>query len=127
MPIFENDTTSINYNNKKWALKKYKLGIKGDVVGIIGNNGAGKSTLLKVLSRITSPTTGMVKIEGRIASLLEVGTGFHPELTGKKYIFKWVILGMSMSEINQKLDKIIDFSGINLYIDTPVKKDIQVG
>ena len=107
-----------------WALKDISLEVnEGDVLGIIGKNGAGKSTLLKILSRITSPTTGTAKIKGRIASLLEVGTGFHPELTGRENIYlNGAILGMAKREIDQKLDEIIDFSGIERYIDTPVKR-----
>lgn len=97
--------------------------VQGKAVGIIGRNGAGKSTLLKILSRITSPTTGRVKLKGRVASLLEVGTGFHPELTGKENIYlNGAILGMSKREIDRKLDEIIAFSGIERYIDTPVKR-----
>ncbi|WP_259065439.1 ABC transporter ATP-binding protein [Mucilaginibacter sp. X4EP1] len=96
---------------------------QGDAVGIIGRNGAGKSTLLKILSRVTAPTTGSVKIKGRIASLLEVGTGFHPELTGKENIFlNGAILGMRKAEIKRKFDEIVDFSGVERYIDTPVKR-----
>jgi ABC-type polysaccharide/polyol phosphate transport system ATPase subunit len=96
---------------------------QGDAVGIIGRNGAGKSTLLKILSRVTAPTTGSVKVKGRIASLLEVGTGFHPELTGKENIFlNGAILGMRKAEIKRKFDEIVDFSGIERYIDTPVKR-----
>lgn len=96
---------------------------QGDAVGIIGRNGAGKSTLLKILSRVTSPTTGKINIKGRVASLLEVGTGFHPELTGRENIFlNGAILGMRKKEIQRKLDEIIDFSGVERYIDTPVKR-----
>ena len=96
---------------------------QGDAVGIIGRNGAGKSTLLKILSRVTSPTAGKIKIKGRVASLLEVGTGFHPELSGRENIFlNGAILGMRKKEIQHKLDEIIDFSGVELYIDTPVKR-----
>ena len=124
LPIYHENKVNIDQNKKKWALKNISLNVKqGDIVGVIGGNGAGKSTLLKILSRITSPTTGKIKIKGRIASLLEVGTGFHPELTGKENIFlNGAILGMSVNEISQKLDKIIDFSGIDEYIDTPVKR-----
>jgi len=106
------------------ALKDINLEInEGDVLGIVGKNGAGKSTLLKILSRITSPTTGSAKIRGRIASLLEVGTGFHPELTGRENIYlNGAILGMKKSEIEAKFDKIVDFSGIERYIETPVKR-----
>lgn len=96
---------------------------QGDAVGIIGRNGAGKSTLLKILSRVTSPTTGRINIKGRVASLLEVGTGFHPELTGKENIYlNGAILGMRKKEIDRRLDEIIDFSGVERYIDTPVKR-----
>jgi lipopolysaccharide transport system ATP-binding protein len=96
---------------------------QGDAVGIIGRNGAGKSTLLKLLSRVTSPTSGSIKVKGRIASLLEVGTGFHPELTGRENIFlNGAILGMRKKEIARKFDQIVDFSGVERYIDTPVKR-----
>lgn len=107
-----------------WALKDLSFDIKkGDMVGIIGKNGAGKSTLLKVLSRITTPTEGSVKIRGKISSLLEVGTGFHGELTGRENIYlNGAILGMKKREIDRKLDEIIDFSGIEKHIDTPVKR-----
>lgn len=107
-----------------WALNDINFQVnKGEVLGIIGKNGAGKSTLLKILSRVTSPTTGSIKTRGRIASLLEVGTGFHPELTGKENIYlNGAILGMNKAEISSKIDEIIEFSGCQMYIDTPVKR-----
>ncbi|MBC7629033.1 ABC transporter ATP-binding protein [Ferruginibacter sp.] len=107
-----------------WSLKDINFEIQqGDAVGIIGRNGAGKSTLLKLLSEVTSPTTGKINIKGRVASLLEVGTGFHPELTGRENIFlNGAILGMRKKEIQRKLDQIIDFSGVERYVDTPVKR-----
>ena len=110
--------------NRIWAIKDINLKImKGDIIGVIGKNGAGKSTLLKILSKITSPTKGEVEIHGKVASLLEVGTGFHPELTGKENIFlNGAILGMSTSNIKEKLNEIIHFSGIDNYIDTPIKR-----
>ncbi len=109
---------------KVWALRDINMQVKqGEIVGIIGRNGAGKSTLLKILSRITAPTSGEVKIKGRIGSLLEVGTGFHPELTGRENVFlNGAILGMTKEEVASKFDEIVDFSGVEQYIDTPVKR-----
>lgn len=119
-----NDRSTKGNSQYVWALKDINFEVKqGDVLGIIGKNGAGKSTLLKILSKVTSPTTGIIKSKGRIASLLEVGTGFHPELTGRENIYvNGAILGMSKSEITTKLDEIVDFSGCERYIDTPVKR-----
>ncbi len=107
-----------------WALKDINLEVKqGEVLGIIGKNGAGKSTLLKLLSRVTSPTTGTIKIKGRLASLLEVGTGFHPEMTGRENIYmNGTIMGMRKREIDKKLDEIVDFAGVAKYLDTPTKR-----
>ena len=120
----ENDRTQKGRSEYVWALKDINFDVKqGEVLGIIGRNGAGKSTLLKILSRTTSPTKGSVKIKGRVASLLEVGTGFHPELSGRENVFlNGAILGMSKSEIERKFDEIVDFSGVERYIDTPVKR-----
>jgi len=119
-----NDRTVASKSGIVWSLKDINFEIQeGDAVGIIGRNGAGKSTLLKLLSRVTSPTTGVIKAKGRIASLLEVGTGFHPELTGKENIYlNGAILGMRKKEIDRKFDEIVDFSGVERYIDTPVKR-----
>ena len=110
-----------------WALRDIDLKIEeGDIVGILGKNGAGKSTMLKLLSRIVAPTTGYIYTNGRIGSLLEIGTGFHYEMTGRENIFmNGAILGMTKKEIKQKMDEIIDFSGCELYIDTPVKRYSQ--
>ena len=107
-----------------WSLKEVSFRVgTGDVFGIIGRNGAGKSTLLKIISKITKPTSGFVRLNGRIASLLEVGTGFHPELTGKENIFlNGAILGMTKTEIKRKFDEIVNFSGVDKYINTPVKR-----
>ncbi|MCI5208491.1 MAG: ATP-binding cassette domain-containing protein [Candidatus Electrothrix sp. ATG2] len=107
-----------------WALRDINLEVKeGEVLGIIGKNGAGKSTLLKILSRVTAPTKGSIKVKGRIACLLEVGTGFHPELTGRENIFmNGTILGMSKQEVMGKVDEIIEFSGVEGFVDTPVKR-----
>jgi lipopolysaccharide transport system ATP-binding protein len=119
-----NDRTSKEKAEFVWALQDINFEVKrGEVLGIIGKNGAGKSTLLKLLSRITSPTTGSIKSAGRMASLLEVGTGFHPELTGRENIFlNGAIQGMTKKEIQSKFDEIVDFSGCELYIDTPTKR-----
>ena len=119
-----NDRASKGESEYVWALKDINFEVKrGEVLGIIGKNGAGKSTLLKILSKVTGPTTGSIKSKGRIASLLEVGTGFHPEMTGKENIFlNGAILGMTKKEIAAKLDEIVEFSGCERYIDTPVKR-----
>lgn len=119
-----NDRSTKGSSDYVWALKDIDFKVEqGDVVGIIGKNGAGKSTLLKILSRVTTPTTGRIRARGRIASLLEVGTGFHPELTGHENIYmNGAILGMTKHEIDKKLDEIVDFSGCERYIDTPVKR-----
>ena len=119
-----NDRSKAADSEYVWALRDIDFKVEqGDVVGIIGKNGAGKSTLLKLLSRVTGPTTGTIKARGRIGSLLEVGTGFHPEMTGKENIYmNGAILGMNKQEITKKLDEIVDFSGCERYIDTPVKR-----
>src|SRR5574344_1779308 len=119
-----NDRASKGHSDFVYALKDINFEVnQGDVLGIIGKNGAGKSTLLKLLSRVTYPTTGKIYTRGRIASLLEVGTGFHPELTGRENIYmNGSILGMRKNEITRKLDQIIDFSGCERYVDTPVKR-----
>jgi len=119
-----NDRATKGSSDYVWALKDINFDVKrGEVLGIIGKNGAGKSTLLKILSKVTSPTTGSIKSKGRIASLLEVGTGFHPEMTGRENIFlNGAILGMTKKEIKSKLDEIVSFSGCERYIDTPVKR-----
>jgi lipopolysaccharide transport system ATP-binding protein len=119
-----NDRSHRGHSDYVWALKDISFSVeKGDVVGIIGKNGAGKSTLLKLLSQITSPTTGVIRARGRIGSLLEVGTGFHPEMTGRENIYmNGSIMGMTQAEITRKLDEIIDFAGVARYIDTPVKR-----
>src|SRR5690606_15611455 len=119
-----NDRSSKVKEQYVWALRDINFEVQqGGVLGFIGKNGAGKSTLLKILSRATSHTTVIIKTKGRIASLLEVGTGFHPELTGRENVFlNGAILGMTKTEINSKLDEIVEFSGCELYIDTPVKR-----
>lgn len=119
-----NDRATKGETDVVWSLKDINLEIEqGDAFGIIGRNGAGKSTLLKILSRVTAPTTGSAKIKGRVASLLEVGTGFHQELTGRENVYlNGSILGMRKREIDRKLDEIVDFSGVERYIDTPVKR-----
>ncbi|ARN71588.1 ABC transporter ATP-binding protein [Nonlabens tegetincola] len=119
-----NDRSKKASSDYVWALQDINFEVKrGEVLGIIGKNGAGKSTLLKILSRVTAPTTGSIKTKGRIASLLEVGTGMHPELTGRENIFlNGAILGMTKAEIAGKIDEIVEFSGCEMYIDTPVKR-----
>jgi lipopolysaccharide transport system ATP-binding protein len=119
-----NDRSVKGNSDYVWALRDINFEIKqGDVLGIIGKNGAGKSTLLKILSKVTTPTTGVISARGRIASLLEVGTGFHPEMTGRENIYmNGSIMGMTKVEISRKLDEIVDFAGVERYIDTPVKR-----
>ena len=125
LKITEKNTRDENGgSNFVWALDDISFDVnQGDVVGIIGSNGAGKSTLLKILSKVTSPTKGSIKIKGRIASLLEVGTGFHPDLSGRENIFlNGAILGMTKKEIDSKFDEIVEFSEIGEFLDTPVKR-----
>ncbi|WP_265427516.1 polysaccharide ABC transporter ATP-binding protein [Chryseobacterium sp. YIM B08800] len=119
-----NDRSTKGISDYVWSLQDINFEIKqGDAVGIIGRNGAGKSTLLKLLSKVTKPTTGKIYTNGRIASLLEVGTGFHPEMTGRENVYlNGAILGMTRKEIKRKFDEIVDFSGVERYIDTPVKR-----
>jgi lipopolysaccharide transport system ATP-binding protein len=119
-----NDRTKKGNSDFVWALRDINFEVKrGEVLGIIGRNGAGKSTLLKILSQVTTPTTGQIKVKGRIASLLEVGTGFNPDLTGRDNVFlNGAILGMTKHEIKSKFDEIVEFSGVERYIDTPVKR-----
>jgi len=119
-----NDRSTKAVSDYVWALKDINFEVQqGDVLGIIGKNGAGKSTLLKILSKITAPTTGKISARGRIASLLEVGTGFHPEMTGRENIYmNGAIMGMTKAEITRKFDEIVDFSGVERYIDTPAKR-----
>ncbi|MFV0607075.1 MAG: polysaccharide ABC transporter ATP-binding protein, partial [Niabella sp.] len=119
-----NDRTTKGNSDYVWALQDINFEIKkGEAVGIIGRNGAGKSTMLKLLSKVTKPTTGNIYVNDRIASLLEVGTGFHPEMTGRENIYlNGAILGMTKKEITRKFDEIVDFSGVERYIDTPVKR-----
>ena len=119
-----NDRTTAGHSDYVWALRDIDFKVEqGDVVGIIGRNGAGKSTLLKLLSKVTGPTVGTIRARGRIGALLEVGTGFHPEMTGRENIYmNGAIMGMTKSEISKKLDEIVDFSGCERYIDTPVKR-----
>jgi lipopolysaccharide transport system ATP-binding protein len=124
IPAFQHFNVSDFSSDYVWALKDINFEVKrGEVLGIIGRNGAGKSTLLKILSRITAPTTGEVRVKGRIGSLLEVGTGFHQDLTGRENIFlNGAVLGMNKTEIAAKLDEIVEFSGCAAYLDTPVKR-----
>lgn len=118
------DASRVDESGSFWALKDINFEINaGEVVGIIGRNGAGKSTLLKILSRITLPSTGRIEMRGRVASLLEVGTGFHPELTGRENVYmNGTILGMTKQEIDRQFDAIVDFAGIETFIDTPIKR-----
>ena len=118
------ETDSVTKNKVFWALNELEFNIeKGEIIGIIGANGSGKSTLLKILSKITEPTNGQVNIRGKVASLLEVGTGFHPELTGRENVYvNGAILGMSRKEVSQRFDEIVGFSGVEEFIDTPIKR-----
>ena len=122
--LFQRNGRSHGHRETFWALKDVSFEVKpGEALGVIGRNGAGKSTLLKILSRITKPTEGQAEIYGRVGSLLEVGAGFHTELTGRENIYlNGAILGMKKAEIDRKFDQIVDFSGVEKFIDTPVKR-----